>query len=666
MKKNKLFIAAIAMFCLLVFAFTGCNNDKPNVTDNNGQDDAVYYTVSFDSMGGSSVESQRILEGNTARVPDVPTRESYSFTGWYKSAADNADAWAFTTDRVNSDITLYAKWQANETITPTQSLTFTRNGDGYTVTGASGQEEKIIIPAEHENLPVTEIGESAFAYSKHKSDITYVSIPDTVKTIGLNAFHNRSELAVVDISGNSALTQIGNNAFSGNGALKSIYIPQGVTAIGDGAFNNCGSLNNISVAVTNTAFSDEGNNLIEKATNTLIRGSNNSKIPDAVTKIAPAAFRRANSITALYIPLSVVEIGNYFIADSTIEKINYAGTEEQWNAIEKSATMWNFGNKDVVVAFSVGVGGSSVLVIYFSRAGENWQVGTVEKGNTEIIVDYITAEYGFDTFKIDPTTPYPTDYTEMVNLSREEQSSNARPAYNGVIANFDSYSDIILGYPIWNGTFPNIVLSLLDDYDFSGKTIYPFSTHGGSGLGNTLSVLAREEPNATIGISFSISGASVRGSSARTQTIEWINGLGLKKSSEETEAVNMYSDVPVSNIKSLSAEELAVLNTYRAVQQAMIDKDRATLERYYSEDQIFTHMTGKRQTREEFISDIENGELNYYTCTISNVTVTIDGNNATLSCTAILDAKPYNYGRNDWTFHPTVRFTRINNEWMFA
>lgn len=167
------------------------------------------------------------------------------------------------------------------------------------------------------------------------------------------------------------------------------------------------------------------------------------------------------------------------------------------------------------------------LIIFFSRAGENWQVGNVEKGNTEVVVDYILEEYEIDSFKIEPVTPYPEGYQDMLDVVREEQANDARPDYVGEIDGFASYSNIILGYPIYNGTLPNIVLSMIDDYDFAGKTIYPFSTHGGSGLGNTVSRLGQLEPNATISTSFSISGSQVRNEGSKERVLAWIDSLPL-------------------------------------------------------------------------------------------------------------------------------------------
>ena len=353
MRKNKAIVLFISVLFCLAFTLSACvAPDKTGERDTGGRD--TYYTVTFDSQGGSAVDSQRVLEGNPVRAPESPTKNGYTFNGWYKSVDKDAELWSFATDRVNSDITLYAFWNDEAEIPErTDTLIYERNtaGTGYTVTGDSGQSTIIVIPAEHEGLPVVEIGESAFAYSKHNSDIISVTIPDTVTTIGKNAFYSRqSDLATVNIGENSQLTAIGNNAFSGCRALTTIYLPVGVTSIGDSVFNNCGSLNTITVASSNTVYSSEGNNLIEIATHTLIRGSNSSVIPSTVTKIAQAAFRRA-TLTTLTIPATVTSIENYIIQDSAITSITYEGTTERWEAVTK-ARYWNMGKTDIEVICS--------------------------------------------------------------------------------------------------------------------------------------------------------------------------------------------------------------------------------------------------------------------------------------------------------------------------
>lgn len=347
MKKKNLFYVLIACIMSLLFALTGCNDNAGN-NPNGGatEDTGTYYTVTFDSRGGSTVESQRIREGNPVVRPKTPTNSGYFLTGWFKQ--DNTE-WNFDTDRVNSDITLYAGWQAEEQLPDsTESLTFVKEGNAYTVTGV-GEETIVVIPAEHEGLPVTKIqghdGTGAFAQKAFAS----VIIPDSITEIGQNIFYGCRQLAEVKLSANSNLARIGNNAFSACSSLTEITIPKGVTAIGDGAFNNC-SVINFNVASENTVYRSENGHLIERATQTLIRGANKSAVPDGIKVLEVRSFQRVNGITELNIPKSVTKIGNYFINDCTITKINYAGTQAEWEQIDKTS-MWNYGNRNVQVVF---------------------------------------------------------------------------------------------------------------------------------------------------------------------------------------------------------------------------------------------------------------------------------------------------------------------------
>lgn len=235
---------------------------------------------------------------------------------------------------------------SNEEGTP--SLTYERNEEGYTVTGISKNVENIIIPAKYEGLPVTAIGNSAFAYSKHIDPILSVTLPDSITRIGLNAFHNRNEMTTVTIGKKSQLKEIGRNAFSGNHALTKIYLPATLSIIGDSAFNNDGAIN-FEVDEANEVYFGENGHLIEKETKTLVRGGQNPTIPEGVIKIAEASFRKSK-LTEISIPLSLESIENYVIADSSISIINYKGNEEEWNAIEK-ANSWNYRKTDIKVKF---------------------------------------------------------------------------------------------------------------------------------------------------------------------------------------------------------------------------------------------------------------------------------------------------------------------------
>lgn len=133
---------------------------------------------------------------------------------------------------------------------------------------------------------------------------------------------------------------------------------------------------------------------------------------------------------------------------------------------------------------------SNILVAYFSLAGEQYNVGVIEEGNTSIIAQMIAEQTGADMFEIEAVTPYPTSHSELLDVSREEMADNARPEIVGTVDNMSDYDTVFIGYPNWWGDMPMIVYNFIESYDFSGKTIVPFCTHGGSGLSRTESTIA--------------------------------------------------------------------------------------------------------------------------------------------------------------------------------
>lgn len=158
---------------------------------------------------------------------------------------------------------------------------------------------------------------------------------------------------------------------------------------------------------------------------------------------------------------------------------------------------------------------SHILVAYFSRAGENYSVGVVEKGNTHIIADMIAEETGADMFEIQPVNPYPDTYDECKDVAEKEKNGNARPEIVGSVGNMEQYDTVFIGYPIWWGDLPMVVYTFLESYDLSGKTIIPFCTHEGSGLSDTISMIEKTCPNVTI-----LDGFAIRGSMAQNQQDE--------------------------------------------------------------------------------------------------------------------------------------------------
>ena len=297
-----------------------------------------------------------------------------------------------------------------------------------------------------------------------------------------------------------------------------------------------------------------------------------------------------------------------------------------------------------------------ILVAYLSRAGENYNVGTVkegsasaayagyiEKGNTAILAEVIAEATGGDLFAISTVTPYPDDYATMLQVAQEEINTDARPQLAGTVENMDDYDIIFIGYPIWHGRMPQAIYTFLESYDLTGKTMVPFNTHEGSGQSGTQQVIANVLPGSTV-----LQGLAVRGKTAQedpeqTQALvnEWLEGLGMLKANNE---------------------EAAVMAAYEVIQQAMIDKDIDTLDRVILDGTTFTHMSGKTQTKEEFFGEIANGTLNYYAYEIHDPRITISGDEAVLTASVTLTAKVYG-ASGDWTLPVNARFTKIDGVW---
>lgn len=163
----------------------------------------------------------------------------------------------------------------------------------------------------------------------------------------------------------------------------------------------------------------------------------------------------------------------------------------------------NPGRRAVVAALaSLPLGGSAeepdalgspaasnarTLVAYFSRSG-----------NTRVIAGLIHRNMPSALFEILPATDYPADYLETVAQARQERDDGVEPALRAAIADIARYDTVYLGFPIWGETAPPVIRSLLSRHDMSGKTVVPFITHGGYGVGSSLRVLARHAPRARI------------------------------------------------------------------------------------------------------------------------------------------------------------------------
>ena len=166
----------------------------------------------------------------------------------------------------------------------------------------------------------------------------------------------------------------------------------------------------------------------------------------------------------------------------------------------------------------------SDLVIYFSRSGENYfggELKNIEKGNTEVIAEYIQEFTGADLFKVEPANEYPEDYMKCIDVAKKEQQADARPEIKETLASIADYDTVYIGFPNWWGTLPMPMFTQLESLDFAGKTVKPFVTHEGSGFGSSQKDLAKLCEGAEIKQGLSIPGAGVNG--ARDTVKAWID-----------------------------------------------------------------------------------------------------------------------------------------------
>ena len=160
------------------------------------------------------------------------------------------------------------------------------------------------------------------------------------------------------------------------------------------------------------------------------------------------------------------------------------------------------------------------LVVYYSRRGENYAVGNIKEGNAEHIAKVIQRLTGADIFEIEPLKEYSKDYMACTEEAMAELRAQARPEFNKPLSSLDEYDTIYLCYPNWWGTYPRVVATFLEKYDFNGKVIKPMCTHEGSGMGSSERELKQMLPNATIKSGLAIKGTNAHASDSQIE--RWI------------------------------------------------------------------------------------------------------------------------------------------------
>ncbi len=170
----------------------------------------------------------------------------------------------------------------------------------------------------------------------------------------------------------------------------------------------------------------------------------------------------------------------------------------------------------------------NILVVYFSRTGEEYNVGRITKGNTAIVAEFIAQKVGADIFEIKPETPYPDEYELCTEIAKQELESNVRPELANNIENLAQYDTIFLGYPIWWSDLPMIVYTFLESGDFSGKTIIPFCTSAGDYMTGKETAIPNHATGATIREGLGLKGKRCQEEPAavKKDVDAWLTGLG--------------------------------------------------------------------------------------------------------------------------------------------
>lgn len=157
------------------------------------------------------------------------------------------------------------------------------------------------------------------------------------------------------------------------------------------------------------------------------------------------------------------------------------------------------------------------LILYYSRKGENYCRGSIrklEKGNTEIVAEFIQRAVGGDLFEIDTVKPYSEDYTTCTEEAQAELRADARPELKKYLASLDGYDTLFVCGPCWWGTYPMAVFAQLERLDFTGKKVLAVMTHEGSGLGHCERDLKRFCAGADFGKGLAVYGSDAAKSEA--------------------------------------------------------------------------------------------------------------------------------------------------------
>ena len=291
-------VSALLLLFAVMLCFASCKDDPDVVED-------VYYTVTFNTAGGTEMESLRVLAGSRISKPADPEKEGYIFSSWKNGTIP----WDFENDTVNSDVTLNAVWLDVRNL-----FEYRVEGGEVIITGFKGSMSSVHTPAVIDGLPVVAIADYAFE-NFGGGTLAQITITENICSIGEGAFAN-AETLIIHVEAKPEY--IGPKAFLNCQQLERIELGNGLKEIPFEAFSGCTALKEVILS-------------------------------DTVEKIAENAFELCSALDTVvaHESLKIVE-DSAFVDCDALRAVCYYGTAESW--AETVISEGNHGNDSLIAA----------------------------------------------------------------------------------------------------------------------------------------------------------------------------------------------------------------------------------------------------------------------------------------------------------------------------
>ena len=322
MKKIKFLVLTLCAI-LAITSLTSCKKSSQDAPP-----EKKYFTVTFDSNGGSEVQSLKIAEGGKASKPQNPQRDNYIFEYW----TYNSREWSFEVDTVKSDITLVAKWIEASDVYSYEPISETENK----ITGVKKRLEAMLVPNVIGGKTITAIGDGVFENTQSENTKSIV-LSETVTSVGKAAFKDCFD---VEITVKGQIVEVGEQAFLNCNTLKEVNFGEGLTTVPFEAFKGCSALTELSLpasllTIDENAFEDCS------ALSAIIMHTTLATVNDG-------AFDGASALEAIYFYGKKADINNISISENNEDFYNTIKQNSFFYSKDKpsnSGDYWYFNEK---------------------------------------------------------------------------------------------------------------------------------------------------------------------------------------------------------------------------------------------------------------------------------------------------------------------------------